>query len=209
MALWIIATQWASRLVLILLFVLSIWSVRIMIERSRNFKRLSLLPGSLDAAKQLIKQRNWASLKIWFESEEAKALGIYAGTLRTAVETESTASEKIDRSVKSYLLSERSRLEEGLTVLATLGSNAPFIGLFGTVLGIIQAFGVLGYQNSAASGTSAVMSSISEALVATAVGLFVAIPAVIAYNYFTRRLRLVVAECESLRDLYISKIEGN
>ena len=69
--------------------------------------------------------------------------------------------------------------------MATLGSNAPFIGLFGTVLGIIQAFAVLASTNA---GTHAVMSGISEALVATAIGLFVAIPAVIAYNIFSKKL---------------------
>ncbi|MBI1859860.1 MAG: MotA/TolQ/ExbB proton channel family protein [Deltaproteobacteria bacterium] len=79
--------------------------------------------------------------------------------------------------------------------------NAPFIGLFGTVLGIIQAFGVLA---SNPSESSAIMFSLAEALVATAVGLFVAIPAVVAHNVFAKRIRGVVNECESMRDHLVS-----
>ena len=82
---------------------------------------------------------------------------------------------------------EKLRLERNLTFLATLGSNAPFIGLFGTVLGIIKAFHDL--AGNQAGGPGVVMAGISEALVATAVGLLVAIPAVVAFNYFNRRVR--------------------
>ncbi len=81
-------------------------------------------------------------------------------------------------------------------VLGTLGNNAPFIGLFGTVIGIIVAFHELG-QNPA-GGPSVVMAGISEALVATAVGLIVAIPAVIAYNIFQRLTRRKMANYETV-----------
>lgn len=84
----------------------------------------------------------------------------------------------------------RLRLERRLGILATFGNNAPFIGLFGTVLGVIDAFHTL--SSDAAFGVNAVMGGISEALVATATGLFVAIPSVIAYNYFVRRIRTVL-----------------
>lgn len=86
-------------------------------------------------------------------------------------------------------LSRRELLLQGqkrLTVLATLGNNAPFIGLFGTVLGVIKAFNDLHFK--AGAGIKVVMGGISEALVATAMGLLVAIPAVIAYNFFSRTL---------------------
>jgi len=80
---------------------------------------------------------------------------------------------------------ERLRLERRLPFLATLGSNGPFVGLFGTVLGIIKAFHDLAAtQGTAGAGASTVMAGISEALVATAIGLFAAIPAVVAYNRF-------------------------
>lgn len=81
-------------------------------------------------------------------------------------------------------------LEKRLGILATFGNNAPFIGLFGTVLGVIKAFHSLG--TSTEFGVKVVMTGISEALVATAMGLFVAIPSVIAYNYFVRRIKTLL-----------------
>lgn len=86
-------------------------------------------------------------------------------------------------------------LEERLGILATMGNNAPFIGLFGTVLGVIQAFHSLG--RSGAMDVSSVMVGISEALVATAAGLFVAIPCVIVYNYYLRVTRVLLAQNEA------------
>lgn len=86
-------------------------------------------------------------------------------------------------------------LEKRLGILATFGNNAPFIGLFGTVLGVIKAFHSLG--TSTEFGVRAVMTGISEALVATAMGLFVAIPSVIAYNYFVRKIKTLLLIYES------------
>jgi biopolymer transport protein ExbB len=102
-----------------------------------------------------------------------------------------TAAQEI---MKSTLTDERLRLERGLSFLGTIGNNAPFIGLFGTVLGVIHATANL--ATSAGHGTSAVMSGISEALVSTAVGLLVALPAVAAFNYFQRvaKTRAIAAE---------------
>jgi biopolymer transport protein ExbB len=199
-ALWMIAVQWISRLVLVALLLLSVWSVSIMIERFRFFKAIESEDG-LDRAIQWIRSGNWRELQSWVNALAPEA-GIRSNTIRAALAVGSSDSEAIERSVKSFLVVEKARLESGLTILATLGSNAPFIGLFGTVLGIIQAFGAL---SQTSGNTTSVMSGISEALVATAVGLFVAIPAVIAYNVFTRRMRLVLTDCESLRDLLIAR----
>src|SRR5205085_9587977 len=90
----------------------------------------------------------------------------------------------------------RLKLERNLAVLGTLGSNAPFIGLFGTVIGIIKAFHDL--ASAQAKGPAVVMGSLSEALVATAVGLMVAIPAVLFYNYFQRRVRGLLLATDGL-----------
>ena len=108
---------------------------------------------------------------------------------------------------------QRLRLERGLAYLGTLGNNAPFIGLFGTVIGIILAFEKLGQAGAmagAASGSAPgeVMASIAEALVATAIGLAVAIPAVAAYNYFQRRIKSILAATEALSKLLLSFLEG-
>lgn len=89
-------------------------------------------------------------------------------------------------------------LEKRLGILATFGNNAPFIGLFGTVLGVIKAFHSLG--TSTEFGVRVVMTGISEALVATAMGLFVAIPSVIAYNYFVRRIKTLMLIYESKKN---------
>jgi biopolymer transport protein ExbB len=100
---------------------------------------------------------------------------------------------------------EKLRLERNLTFLATLGSNAPFIGLFGTVLGIIKAFHDL--AGNQAGGPGVVMSGISEALVATAVGLLVAIPAVVAFNYFNRRVRAHMCKVEWAAHLAMDELK--
>ena len=100
---------------------------------------------------------------------------------------------------------EKLRLERNLTFLATLGSNAPFIGLFGTVLGIIKAFHDLAANQ--AGGPGVVMAGISEALVATAVGLLVAIPAVVAFNYFNRRVRAHMCKVEWTAHLALDELK--
>lgn len=195
---WMVVVGWFSRGVLFLLGGLSVWSIAIMFDRFRVFRELNRRDLGEDAA-QWIRSKNWVELVNWATNKK----GIRSGTIRAALDVKTTDPELIDRAVRSFIAGERSFMESGLTTLATLGSNAPFVGLFGTVLGIIQAFGVLG--NSQYNST-AVMQGISEALVATAVGLFVAIPAVIAYNVFTRKMRVLLTECDSLRDLYISRI---
>ena len=108
-------------------------------------------------------------------------------------------SEAFKARKEAVLAEERIRLGKNLAFLGTLGANAPFIGLFGTVLGIIQAFKDLGDTGVQSGETSkVVMAGISEALVATAVGLLVAIPAVVAYNIFQRRVKRMLGEAESM-----------
>ncbi len=101
---------------------------------------------------------------------------------------------------------ERMRYGRRLGFLATVGSNAPFIGLFGTVLGIMKAFADLSGDLSQASGS--VMAGISEALIATAVGLFVAIPAVVAYNALFARVGTAVAGAAVLSKTLLSELES-
>jgi biopolymer transport protein ExbB/TolQ len=93
-------------------------------------------------------------------------------------------------------------MERNLGVLGTLGNNAPFIGLFGTVLGIIKAFADL--SRNSGGGAGAVMAGISEALVATAVGLMVAIPAVIGFNFFQGKVRKSLARVDAIAHLVLA-----
>jgi biopolymer transport protein ExbB len=97
--------------------------------------------------------------------------------------------QAVEEMMASRKVAERLRFEKYLMILGTMGNNAPFFGLFGTVLGIIKAFHELGQAGGNAAGATTVMSGISEALVATAMGLLVAIPAVIAYNYFNKKVK--------------------
>jgi biopolymer transport protein TolQ len=110
-------------------------------------------------------------------------------------------SEGLEEVFNSYALVERSSLDRYLNFLATVGSNAPFIGLLGTVFGVMDAFRGLATSQG---DPSAVMIGISKALVATAVGLMVAIPAVISYNYFQRQVRGILQNLESVRDLCLA-----
>jgi len=103
--------------------------------------------------------------------------------------------EAVEEILIGKRISEKFKMESMLVILGTLGNNAPFVGLFGTVLGIIKAFHDLAVAQS--PNPSVVMAGVSEALVATAVGLLVAIPAVIAYNYFQRRVKEFVTQMEA------------
>ena len=104
------------------------------------------------------------------------------------------ASEFVTRSLRSHIVKAQSRIEKGLTFLASVGSTAPFIGLFGTVWGIYHA--LLGLSGATQVVLDKVAGPVGEALIMTAAGLFVAIPAVLAYNAFTRANRLVLAQLD-------------
>jgi biopolymer transport protein ExbB len=116
------------------------------------------------------------------------------------------APEAAEDAMVGTLSFERLRMERGLIVIGTVASNAPFLGLFGTVLGIIQAFQDLSVATT--ESANAVMAGISEALVATAVGLLVAIPAVVLYNYFIRRVKETSTRVESLGSLVLSRMRS-
>jgi biopolymer transport protein ExbB len=168
--------------VLWMLVFLSVVSLGIMLERAAFFlsRRISdpdlvssrLLAGDLAGARQAVEGRH----------------GMEADVVRAAVEHASKGPDAVAEIVNAQM--ERSRLEyeRRLAFLGTLGNNAPFIGLFGTVLGVIRAFSDLAAHPGAA-GAGTVMAGISDALIATAVGLFVALPAVVMFNLYQRWLR--------------------
>jgi biopolymer transport protein ExbB len=101
----------------------------------------------------------------------------------------------LERSLRQRIQQERHRLEQGLTILASIGSTAPFIGLFGTVWGIMHALQDISKAGSAS--LDVVAGPIGEALIATAIGIGSAVPAVLAYNFFLRRVKLCEAELEN------------
>lgn len=132
--------------------------------------------------------------------------GLEARILKAGVEVSTLGTESAEKAMSGTATAEKLRMERGLNFIATVGANAPFVGLFGTVLGIIQAFADLAANTEEAS--TAVMAGISEALVATSVGLLVAIPAVVLYNTLSRVVKNRLARSESLADLVLARIAG-
>ncbi len=115
----------------------------------------------------------------------------------------------VEQMMASRKVSERLRLERYLMILGTMGNNAPFFGLFGTVLGIIKAFHDLAATGGGAGSSTAVMSGVSEALVATAMGLLVAIPAVIAYNFFVKKVKEFSANAETIERIILAHLKSS
>lgn len=189
--------------VLGLLIILSIASVAVMLERARVFYQGRFREESFLAdLEPLLAAGNWPAAAArcqaapGFEPRVLLAGLAQVSRGRTAVE-EAMAAERIRLGLD---------LEKRLGFLGTLGANAPFIGLFGTVLGIIHAFKDLALTEG--GGGPAVMSGIAEALVATAVGLLVAIPAVMAYNFFHRRLHAIVERSLRLSRILLTYLNG-
>ena len=120
-------------------------------------------------------------------------------------EFERTGMDNVSRSLQQALAAERARLERGVHFLATTGSSAPFIGLFGTVWGIMESFRQIGVMKSAS--LAVVAPGIAEALIATAAGLAAAIPAVIFYNYLLGRINAISAEMDNFASELINIIE--
>ena len=191
----IVVTDIFEKIILLSLVALSIWSVAIMIDRRRLFKK----EFSNDLFDRLQKKFALVPSKSNLLSELNE--NIFLNRVLTKSLQQSSSAETFEKALSGVVKTEKIQFEKGLSVLATLGANAPFIGLFGTVLGIIRAFAYLGTQ----SGSSAVMSGVSQALYATAMGLLVAIPAVVANNYFAHKLRIAMQKCEALRDELVAR----
>jgi len=189
------------KFVLLLLFFLSLYSWTIIFMKLRLFRRLT---DENDKFMELFSssreiQKVYAESKAFSLSSLAKSFRAgYAEFIRSktfqanpgddkAYHSLDTSMEGIQRAVKKILASQTSRLEKGLTFLATTGNASPFIGLFGTVWGIMTSFRSIGMKGSAT--LAVVAPGIAEALIATAAGLAAAIPAVVAFNYFSRRVR--------------------
>jgi len=183
-----------AKLVVVLLFLMSAYSIGVMIDRalaysaakeqSRQFAPLvagALREGKLDEAVKVADR--------YKKSHLAKV--VVAGLQEFQAHQVSTEipGEEIEASKRALERSEaivHAELKRGVSGLATIGSTAPFVGLFGTVVGIINAF--KGISQNKSTGLGAVAGGISEALVTTAIGLFVALPAVWAFNYFTNKI---------------------
>jgi biopolymer transport protein ExbB len=196
-----------------LLLCLSATSMVIIVERALFFRSIKddvrQLARELD---QLLRGGRYKDAVVRMQaSKSAEAAIVVAGLLHADMGPTTAA-----QAMEGAMALERMRLERGLAFLGTLGNNAPFLGLLGTVIGVIEAFEALGTtdtlaataRSSSALAPSAIMTGISEALVATAVGLFVAIPAVAAFNYFQRRIQATLANTEALSKVLLAHLNA-
>ena len=193
----------SSAWVLWLLFGLSIASLAVMLERGWLFWRHRFAEDFFVAElSPLLQQGRWPeAVSLCRASRAFEPQVLLAGLLNLPLGKEAVQEAMEGERIRISLL-----LEKRLSFLGTLGANAPFIGLFGTVLGIIHAFKDLALTEN--GGGPAVMAGIAEALVATAVGLLVAIPAVVMYNFFHRRLHVVLERSRHLSQLLLTQVGG-
>ena len=169
--------------------------------------------GDLEALARALDEQlavgDFARARKELEASPAVAARVADAGLRLA----DCGTEAAEKAMASAAALERGRLERGLAFLATIGNNAPFVGLFGTVVGVIHAFEELGHaapgHGATAAGqvaSQAVMAGIAEALVATAVGIAVALPAVAAYNFLQRRVMSLLSGTDVLTNLVLAYI---
>lgn len=194
---------WVAKAVVIVLFIMSGWSIGVMIDRylafnaarkqSRSFAPAvagALRDGKIDEAIKVAERNK--------KSHLAKVVTAGLMEFRAHQDSSDIPGETIEASKRALERTEaivHAELKRGLGGLATIGSTAPFVGLFGTVMGILHAFQDIASQH--ATGLGAVAGGIAEALVTTAVGLFVAIPAVMMFNYLTSRVEAFDVEMDN------------
>jgi biopolymer transport protein ExbB/TolQ len=192
-----------AKAVVIVLFIMSIWSLAVIIDRwlyfsaarkqSREFAPRvagALKEGKLDEAVKVADRNKKSHLAevVTAGLQEFRNYGSGGAVSEAQIESSKRALERAEAIVHA-------KLKRGLGGLATIGSTAPFIGLFGTVVGILNAFRQIATQKT--SGIGAVAGGISEALVTTAFGLLVAIPAVMTFNYFTNKVEAFDVEMDN------------
>jgi biopolymer transport protein ExbB len=201
--------------VLVLMLVLSVVSLAVMLERAWLYWSLrDDVPGLMRDLGRLLRSGDLDGARKRLEaSPSAEAAVVIAGIVEAPM-----GSDAAEEAMLGASALQKMKLEKRLTFLGTLGNNAPFIGLLGTVIGIVGAFDELGKGNKSAAGAvtaaatqvapEAVMTNISEALVATAVGLLVAIPAVAAFNWFQRIVRATLANTDALSHVLLAHLKA-
>jgi biopolymer transport protein TolQ len=209
-------TGWVARVVLCILLILSVFSWAIIFQKSRVFGRIepqtkkflqmfragrglpdpnTLRAGAGETPLVVVYQAGYKELEAQLHSAQRLAgeTARVKNPKAVGVEMQVAAGEEVRR------------LEKWMPWLATTGSVSPFIGLFGTVWGVMDAFSGLG--DAGAASLRAVAPGIAEALITTAAGLFAAIPAVIAYNYYVGGIRGVASRMDNFASEFVSKIE--
>ncbi len=204
-------TSFGAAWVMWMLIGLSVVSVAIMLERGWFY--FSLRDDLSALAKKLretLRKGDYDAARAALEGSPSAEAAVVAAGLAEADRGHRAAEEAME-GAKAL---QRMKLERRLAFLGTLGNNAPFIGLFGTVIGVVQAFEGLAMQSTQQATQNAapqqqVMAAIAEALVATAVGLAVAIPAVVMFNFYQRHSKGILANTEALSRVLLSHLVGD
>ena len=191
-----------SAWVLYLLLGLSVAAVAVMLERLWFYWSERRPRQAIADALAALRDRGPSSALAKLSGVRSMEAAVARACLTSASDGTAAAEERKAAAIER----ERSRYERRLAFLGTLGNNAPFVGLFGTVLGIIRAFHDL--AGSALQGTQAVMAGIAEALVATGIGLVVALPAVAMYNALTRHVESATSAAEVLAHEILALLKG-
>jgi len=178
-------------------------------KRDRQFAKKFWSASSLDAATALANDDSPKSrlASIGFEALHVAEGGNAGGNASNDLEHSWDRQELLERHLRQQIQKEYQSLESGLAVLASIGSTAPFVGLFGTVFGIIHALSSI--AKNASASIEVVAGPIGEALVATGFGIAVAIPAVLAYNFYVRRLKVSAAELDNYATDFVNLAQKN
>ncbi|EKO17086.1 MotA/TolQ/ExbB proton channel family protein [Leptospira kirschneri] len=194
--------EYGETFIFVIMLVASIVALAVGTERILIFRRnLKNTEAILPVLTSEIRKGNFSAVKSIASENRGN---IYAKFSQFSAEHYEVGHEALSELQEGKIIGERVELENHLPILNTLGNNAPFIGLLGTVLGVIKAFYGLGTLGS--TGAEFVMRSISTALLATAAGLGVAIPVVMANNYFTRKLKVIQANLEILSKEFLASL---
>ena len=173
--------------------------------QDRKFHKHFWAASSLDSAAELAHSQPGAAARVALAGYAAIQVpeDAHAADLSQAINHQ----DRLERALRQQIVRERRSLESGLAILASIGSTSPFIGLFGTVWGIMSALKGISAAGSASLET--VAGPIGAALVATGVGIAVAVPAVLVYNYFLRRLKLTAADLDDFAHDFYSLAQKN
>ena len=209
---------WFAKGIIFLLAFMSIWGMSITIRNWWNLRRAQKETRKFAPEfSQFLEEDNLVeAIKLaegYKKSHVARVLGGALGEVKPLIMDGSVTVADInsaERAVERNMMIITSELKRGLAVLATVGSTAPFVGLLGTTMGVVNAF--QGMATSGSGGIAAISSGISEALLTTAFGLLVALPAVWAFNYFTNKIENLVVEMtytsKELIDYLIRGVSG-
>ncbi len=206
-----------------LLIFLSVLSVALMLERAVLYRKMDDdLEKLAEETRDILRANDMEGAKSRLARSPSPAAMVALAGLNEA----DRGAESAEEAMAGATARVRMVLERNLAFLATVGNNAPFVGLFGTVIGIIQAFDALKAQQSAAATAAAaggaqaaqaaagmdaagrVMGTIAEALVATAIGLLVAIPAVAAFNYFSRKVKSILSSGDTISHVVLAHLKA-